>query len=161
MRYISIHVRLFIMTINDIENLKQKYWISLDIPKSIFINFSVNIWRLGTYENSMIILDSDSTRSFLVNITPYRFIFRVILVPRDPLDKSEMIDRTWSLVTRLLTLKGFLIRMSRVTLENELIRCLGRGIGIGQNWYLWTEKCPRPWWWYFLLCDLGFSKITL
>ena len=71
----------------------------------------------------------EATRSFLVDITPSRVVFSVILVPRDPCDNSEMCVRARSLVTRLLTQTGFLTysnRMSLVALENGLMRCLRR-----------------------------------
>ena len=66
-----------------------------------------------------------------------------------------------SLVRRLLTHTGFWRRISLMTLANGLTQCLRRKSSPRvsesvQNWSLWTEKCPRPWWWHFLLCDLGF-----
>ena len=54
--------------------------------------------------------------------------------------------------------------MSLMTLANGLIRCLRRGSSPRvsesvKNWSLWTEKCPRPWWWHFLLLWLRFLRI--
>ena len=49
----------------------------------------------------------DATRPFLVDITPSRVVFGVVLVPRDLCDNSETSVRVWSLVTRFLTQNGF------------------------------------------------------
>ena len=52
-------------------------------------------------------------------------------------------------------------RVSLVTLENGLIRCLRRGSNLREsesvkNWSLCTKKSPRPWWLNILLGDSGF-----
>ena len=135
----------------------------------------VNIyWFLRQYLTSGVIwglyvhiLDtSDATRPFLVDISPSRVVFRAILVPRVPWDNSEICVRARSLVTRLLSQTDFWHRMSLVTLANRLIRCLRRGSSphvseLVKNWSLWTEKCPRPWWWHFLLCDCRILRIFI
>ena len=142
---------------------QQKSWISVDTPKSTFINFSVNIWFLGSYEISMVMViyranTPDATRPFLVDITPSRVVFSAILVPRDVCDNSKMCVRARSLVRRLLSQTSVWRRMSLVTLENELMRCgpSPRTSESVKNWSLWTKKRPRPSWWNILLCDSGF-----
>ena len=54
-------------------------------------------------------------------------------------------------------------RMSLVALENGLMWCLRRRSSPRasesvKNWSLWTKKCPRPWWWYFLLLWLRILR---
>jgi len=103
----------------------------------------------------------DATRPFLVDITPSRVVFSAILVPRGVCDISKRCVHAWSPVRRLLSQTSVWRRMSLVTLENGLIRCLRRGSSPREsesvkNWSLWTKKRPRPWWWNILLCDSGF-----
>ena len=103
----------------------------------------------------------DATRPFLVDIAPSRVVFSAILVPRGVCDNSKMCVRARSLVRRLLSRTRVWRRMSLVTLENGLMRCLRwvsspRTSESVKNWSLWTKKRPRPWWWNILLCDSGF-----
>ena len=130
----------------------------------------VNIyWFLGQYLTTGVIWGlyvhirdiPDSMSPFLVDIASSRVVFDSILAPRDPCVNSEPSVRARSLVTRLLTQTVFWHRIPLMTLANGPIRCLRWGSSPHvsesvKNWSLWTKKCPRPWWWYFLLCDLGF-----
>ena len=107
-----------------------------------------------------------ATRPFLVDITSSRVVFSANLVPGVPCDNSKMCVRAWSLVMRLLSQTGFWRQMPLVTLANGIIWCLRRISSprvseLVKNWSLWTEKCPRPWWRHFLLCDLGFTDFLL
>ena len=108
----------------------------------------------------------DATRPFLVDITSSRVVFSANLVPRVPWDNSEMCVLARSLVMRLLSQTGFWRQIPLVTLANGLIWRLRRRSSprvpeLVKNWSLWTEKCPRPWWRHFLLCDLGFYGCVL
>ena len=119
------------------------------------------IWRLYGH-----VWDTtDATRPFLVDITPSRVVFSAILVPSDVCDNSKICGHARYLSTRPLSQTVFWRRMPLVTFANGLIRCLRRRSSplvskLVKNWSLWTEKCPRPWWWHFLLCDFGFYEFV-
>ena len=53
--YIPVHVELSMPTVDDTEVSQYKYCISGNDLESTFIDFSVNIWRLGSYEDSMFV----------------------------------------------------------------------------------------------------------
>ena len=106
---------------------------------------------------------ADATRTFLSRITPSRVVFRVILVPRDPWDNSEVTVRARSFVTTHLTETVFRHRMTWKTLANGRIQCRRRKSSprtskSDKNWSLWTEKCPWVWCGHFLLCDFEFFR---
>ena len=88
-----------------------KSYISENDPESTFIDFSVDIWLLGSYEDSMFTYGTPRTQRahFQSILRPLaRVVFSAILVPRDPFDNSEMCVHARSLVRRLLTQTGFL-----------------------------------------------------
>ena len=95
-------------------------------------------------------------RPFLSRITPSGSVFRVILVPRDPWDNSEVTVRARSFVTTHLVETVFSHLMTQKTLANGRIHCRRRKSSphtpkLDKNWPLWTKKCSWPWWGHFLL----------
>ena len=75
--------------------------ISGNDPESRFIDFSVNIWILGAYEEFMLIYWPSRTQfTFLVNITSSKVYLISIVVPRDTCGNLETNVRAQSLVTR-------------------------------------------------------------
>ena len=89
----------------------------------------------------------DATRPFLVDITPSRVVFIVILAPGDPWDNSEMCVHSRSLFTRLLTQTGFLTsdvacgpwKWINVMSETEIEPSC---VGIGQKLISVDQKSP-------------------
>ena len=145
-----------------------KSYISENDPESTFIDFSVDIWLLGSYEDSMFTYGTPRTQRahFQSILRPLaRVVFSAILVPSDVCDNSKICGHARYLSTRPLSQTVVWRRMPLVTLANGLIRCLRRRSSplvskLVKNWSLWTEKCPRPWWWHFLLCDFGFYEFV-
>ena len=107
---------------------------------------------------------ADAIHPFISRNAPSRVDFRTILVPRDPL--RQLRNDCSCVISDHETVDSdglFWLRMPFMTLENELIRCPRRGSSPRvsksvKNWSLWTEKCPRPWWWHLLFRHLGFSR---
>ena len=90
----------------------------------------------------------DATRPFLVvDITPSRVVFIVILAPGDPWDNSEVCVHSRSLFTRLLTQTGFLTsdvtcgpwKWTNVVSETEIEPSC---VGIGQKLISVDQKSP-------------------
>ena len=82
-----------------------KSCISGNESESIFIDSSVNIWHLGSYDDSLYVNlqdFSDAIHQFLVDITSSKVYFISIFVPRDTCNDSETSVHARSLVTRLL-----------------------------------------------------------
>ena len=80
--YIPVHTRLFMTTVDDTENLNRNLeFLQTLLSQDLLISLSIfGSW--GSYVHLRYTVDT--TRPFLIRITPSRTVFIAILVPRDP-----------------------------------------------------------------------------
>ena len=107
---------------------------------------------------------SDATRPFLVDITSSRAIFRAILVPRDPLrqlrnDCSRVVSSHETVDSDGFFDSGchlWALKMNQYGLwdGDRALVCRNRP----KIDLCGPKSVHDPWWWHFLIRDLGFSR---